>query len=300
LNNNSTSSAGGRTPTPAPALQLDKGKGKEVTPSAEPSSSAPRKDRGNAKEVTPGEFNPNSKSLEEEILSPATADEAQRRRDTLAAMGGSYGSGNNNMSSLLGMGGMGGRTLGGASGPIRSGNEDPLSGLLSMGGMGGRTLGGASGPIRPGNDDPLSSPFGMGAMGGRTMGTPSPPPPTGTIGRPLGSSIQQMTRAPPPSGRAGGGRLSMSGMAGLESLLGGFGGLGPGGGLGTLGGLGGGRFDPEMFGPEFIDPGSYEDKAEGGNKGINGTGTGGGEDDTPRSGTWSGMGIQSNLSDDGA
>ncbi|KAI9454174.1 hypothetical protein BJY52DRAFT_774510 [Lactarius psammicola] len=303
-NNNSSSSAGVRTPTPTPnsPLQLDKGKGKEVTPSAEPSGPVPRVDKGKAKEVSPrNPFSPGSNARrlsleEEEILSPAAAAAAQRRRDALAGMGsgrgGSFGPGNNNdlLSSLLGMGGMGGRTLGGANVPARSGNEDSLSGLL---GMGGRTLGGASGPARAGNSDPLS---GLLGMGGRTREAPSsPPPPMGPNGRPLGSPIQQTARAPPASGRAPGGRLS--GMAGLESLLGGLGGLGPGGGLG---GLGGGGFDPGMFGPDFFGPGSDKDKADGGNKGTTGTGTEGGGDDTPRTGTWSGMGIQSKLSDDSA
>ena len=295
LNVNSTYSAGARThariPTPGsgPALQLDKGKGKA---SEEPSSSAPREDRGKAKEVTPGNpFSPSSNaprlSLEEEILNPTAAAAAQRRREALAGMGGSYGSGNNSdlMSSLLGMGG---RTLGGASGPNRPGNEDPLIGLL---GMGGRPLGGHMRPSN--NNDPLSGLLGVGGMGAHTMGTPSFPPPAGLNGRPLGSPIQQTDWALPPSGRAGGGR--MSGLTGLESLLGGLGGLGPGGGHG---GMGGGVFDPGMFGPEAFGPGSNRNRDDGGS--IIGTGSEGGGDDVPRSGTWSGIGIQSRLSDDGA
>ena len=274
LNNGSSTSAGVRTPTPtptpAPAPALDKGKGREVTPSADTSSPAPRVDKGKAKEVTPeNPFSPSGNarrmSLAEEIMSPEAAAAAQRRRDERTGMGSprpaSFASGNTDLlSNLLGMGG---RTLGGASGPIRSGNNDPLSGLLG----------------------------GMGGMGGRTPGTPSPPPPTGPGGRPLGSPIQQTARAPPPTGRAGGRLSGMSGMAGLESLLGGLGGLGPGGGPG------GGGFDPGMFGPDFFGPGSNKDKADGGNTG---TGTEGGGDDKPRSGTWSGMGIQSKLSDDNA
>ncbi|KAH9044369.1 hypothetical protein EDB85DRAFT_1908934 [Lactarius pseudohatsudake] len=299
-NHGSTSSAGLRFPTPTltPPPQMDKGKGKEVTPSAGSSIFAPRVDKGKARETAPGNpFSPSSDTrrlslAEEEILSPAAAAAAaQRRRDTLAGgRGSSFGPGNNKndlLNSLLGMGAMGGRTLGGATGPTRSGNEDPLSSLL---GMGGRTLGSATGPS---NNDPLSNLLGAGRMGGRTPATPSSPPPTGPAGRPLGSPIQQTTRAPPATGRAGGGRLS--GMAGLESLLGGLGGLGPGGGLGGLGGSG---FDPAMFGPDFFGPGSDKDKADGGNKGTAGPGTGGGGDNTPRSGTWSGVGIQSKLSDD--
>jgi hypothetical protein len=273
LSNGSASSAGTRTPTPAlsPAPQLDKGKGKEVTPSAGPSISVPRIDKGKARAVTPeNPFSPSSNArrlseAEEEILSPgAAAAAAQRRRDALAGMGsprgGSFGPGNNSelLSSL--MGGMGGRTLGGSSGPIRSGNDDPLSGLL-------------------------------GGMGGRTLGTPSSPPPIGPNGRPLGSPIPQTARAPSPSGRAAGRR--MSAMAGLEGLLGGLGGLGPGGGPG---GMGGGGFDPRMFGPESFGPGRDKDKADGSNKGTTGASTVGGND-TPRSGTWSGTGIQSKLSD---
>ncbi|KAI9444709.1 hypothetical protein H4582DRAFT_1910735 [Lactarius indigo] len=294
-NNVSTPSAGVRAPTPTPTLapppQMDKGKGKEVNPSAESSISAPRVDKGKARETAPGNpFSPsgNTRRLslaEEEILSPAAAAAAQCRRDALAgSRGSSFGSGNTNdlLSSLLGMGGMGGRTLGGATGPTRSGNEDPLSSLL---GMGGRTLGGAT---VPGNNDPLSSLLSMGSTGGRT--TPSSPPPMGPAGRPLGSPIQQTARAPPATGRTAGGRLS--GMAGLESLLSGLGGLGPGSGLS------GGGFDPAMFGPEFFGPGGDKDKADGGNKGTTGTGTEGGGDNTPRSGTWSGVGIQSKLSDD--
>ncbi|KAH9065653.1 hypothetical protein EDB87DRAFT_870053 [Lactarius vividus] len=297
-NNQPTSPAGMRshTPTLTPPPRMDKGKGKEVTPSAGSSISVPQVDKGKEREAAPGNpFSPSSNTrrlslAEEEILSPAAAAAAQRRRDALAGgRGGTFGSGNNNndlLSSLLGMGAMGGRTLGGATGPTRSGNEDPLSSLL---GMGGRTLGGATGP---GHNDPLSSL--LGGMGGRTPATPSSPPPTGPAGRPLGSPIQQTARAPPATGRAGGGRLS--GMAGLESLLGGLGGLGPGGG--GLGGLGGSGFDPAMFGPDFFGPGSDKDKADGGNKGTTGAGTEGGGDNTPRSGMWSGVGIQSNLSDD--
>ncbi|KAH8990166.1 hypothetical protein EDB86DRAFT_1803394 [Lactarius hatsudake] len=298
-NHESTSSMGVRSPapTPTPPPQMDKGKGREVTPSAGSSISAPRVDKGKARETTPGNpFSPSSDTrrlslAEEEILSPAAAAAAaQRRRDALAGgRGSSFGPGNNKndlLSSLLGMGGMGGRTLGGAAGPTRSGNEDPLSSLL---GMGGRTLGGATGT---GNNDPLSSLLGTGRMGGRAPAPSSSPPPTGPAGRPLGSPIPQTTRAPPATGRAAGGRLS--GMAGLESLLGGLGGLGPGGGLGGLGGSG---FDPAMFGPDFFGPGSDKDKADGGNKGTAGAGTEGGGDNTPRSGTWSGTGIQSKLSD---
>jgi len=159
-----------------------------------------------------------------------------------------------------------------------------LNGL--MGGMGGRTIGDSGGPIRSGNNDPLSGL--LGGMGGRTMGTSNPPPPMGPNGRPLGSPIPQTARAPPPTGRPGGGR--MSGMAGLDGLLGGLGGLGPGGG--GFDGMGGG-FDPGMFGPEFFGPGRDKDRADGDNKST--TGTEGGEDDTPRSGTWSGMGIQSKF-----
>jgi hypothetical protein len=178
LVNGSSSSAGVRTPTPTPtpppAPALDKGKGREVTPSAEASSPAPRVDKGKAREVIPeNPFSPRSErrqSLTEEILSPEVAAAAQRRRDELAGIGsprgGSFGTGNINdrLSNLISMGGMGGRTVGGASGPIRSSNNDPLSGLL--GGMGS-----------------------MGGMGGRTVGTPSPPPPT-SGGHPLGSPIQ--------------------------------------------------------------------------------------------------------------
>jgi hypothetical protein len=194
-------------------------------------------------------------SLTEEILSPEAAAAAQRRRDALMGIGGPFGSGNNN---------------------------DLLSSLL--GSMGGRTLGGASGPTRFGNDG------GMG-MGGRTQTNPSSPPPMGPSDRPLGSPIQQTARAPVPleSGRAGG---RMSGMAGLESLLGDLGGLGPGGGLG---GLGRGGFDPGMFGPDFFGPGSDKGEADGGRTGTVTVGSG---DDMPRSGTWSGMGIQSKLTDD--
>ena len=256
LSNGSSSSAGMRTPTPTPtplpAPAMDKGKGREVTPLASP---APRVDKGKAREVIPeNPFSPRSErrqSLTEEILSPGAAAAAQRRRDELAAMGsprgGSFGNGNIN---------------------------DRLSNLISMGGMGGRTVGGASGLLG-----------GMGGMGGRTVGTSSPPPPT-SAGRPLGSPIPQTVRAPPQTGRAGG--RGMSGMAGLESLLGGLGGLGPGGGLG---GMGGGGFDPGMFNPDFFGPGSNKDKSTG-------TDTEGGGDDTPRSGTWSGMGIQSKFEDD--
>ena len=168
-------------------------------------------------------------------------------------------------------------------------NNELLNSLLGgMGAPGGRTLGGDSGPIRPGNNDPLSGLFGGmggmgGMMGGRPQGASSPPPPMSPNGRPLGSPIPQTARAPPPTGRPGG---RMSGMGGLESLLGGLGGLGPGGGMG------GGGFDPAMFSPEFFGPG--------GNKGkpAAGTGTETGGDETPRSGTWSGTGIQSKLSDD--
>jgi hypothetical protein len=273
--NGSSSSAGVRTPTPTPtpppAPALDKGKGREGSP-------APRVDKGKAREVIPeNPFSPRNErrqSLTEEILSPGAAAAAQRRRDELAGMGsprgGSFGIGNNNdrLSNLISMGGMGGRTVGGSSGPIRSGNSDPLSGLLGgMGGMGGMG--------------------GLGGMGGRTVGTPSPPPPT-SGGRPLGSPIQQTVRAPPQTGRAGGRLGGMSGMAGLESLLGGLGGLGPGGGLGGMGG----GFDPGMFNPDFFGPGSNKDKSDEGK-----TDTEDGGDDTPRSGTWSGTGLQSNLSD---
>ena len=122
--------------------------------------------------------------MTEEILSPGAAAAAQRRRDALEGMGslqgGPFGSVNNNdlLSSLLGEGGMGGRTLGGASGPTRPGNNNgPLSGLF-----------GALG--------------GMGGMGGRNRGPPSSPPPMGPSGRPLGSPVQQTARAPPPTGRA--------------------------------------------------------------------------------------------------
>ncbi|KAH9035064.1 hypothetical protein EDB84DRAFT_1485940 [Lactarius hengduanensis] len=298
-NHESTSSAGVRSLPPrlTPSLQMDKGKGKEVTPSAGSSIFAPRVDKGKARETAPGNpFSPSSDTrrlslAEEEILSPAAAAAAaQRRRDALTGgRGSSFGPGNNKndlLNSLLGMGAMGGRTLGGATGPTRSGNEDPLSSLL---GMGGRTLGSATGPS---NNDPLSNLLGAGRMGGRTPATPSSPPPTGPAGRPLGSPIQQTTRAPPATGRAGG---RLSGMAGLESLLGGLGGLGPGGGLGGLGGSG---FDPAMFGPDFFGPDSDKDKADGGNKGTAGAGTEGGGNNTPRSGTWSGVGIQSKLSDD--
>jgi len=75
-------------------------------------------------------------------------------------------------------------------------------------------------------------------------------------------------------------------MAGLESLLGG------------LGGLGGGKFDLGMFGPELFGPGRDKDKAETGNKGTSGTGAEAGGDETPTNGTWTGMGIQSKLSED--
>ncbi|KAH9081556.1 hypothetical protein EDB83DRAFT_2309959 [Lactarius deliciosus] len=254
--------------TPPPSPQMDKGKGREVTPSAGSSISAPRVDKGKAREAAPGNpFSPSNDTrrlslAEEEILSPAAAAAAaQRRRDALAGR-----------QSLLGMGGMGGRTLGGATGPTRPGNEDPLSSLL---GMGGRTLGGATGT---GNNDPLSSLLGAGRMGGRAPAPPSSPPPTGPAGRPLGSPIQQTTRAPPATGRAAGGRLG--GMAGLESLLGGLGGLGPGGWWAGRTGQ------------------NDKDKADGGNKGTTGADTEGGGDYTPRSGTWSGVGIQSKLSDD--
>ena len=143
------------------------------------------------------------------------------------------------------------------------------------------------GPIRSGDNDPLSSLFGgmggMGSMGGRPLGTSSPPPPMGPNGRPLDSPIPQTARAPPSSGRPGG---RMSGMGGQESLLGGLGGLGPGGGMG------GGGFDPAMFGPEFFGPGGNKGKA------AAGTGSEGVGDETPRSGTWSGTGVQRKLSDD--
>jgi len=291
--NGSSSSAGARTPTPTPtpppAVALDKGKGREVTPSAGASSPAPRVDKGKAREVIPeNPFSPRSEerrmSMAEEILSPEAAAEAQRRRDARAGIGsprgGPFGTGNTNdpLSNLISMGG--GRTVGGASGPSRPGNNDPLSGLLGgmgmgmggmgMGGMGGMGMGGMGG-------------MGMGGMGGRTA---SPPPPT-SGGRPLGSPIQAV-KAPPPTGRAGGRLSGMSGMAGLESLLGGFGGPGGGG----LGGLGGGGFDPGMFGPDFFGPRDNKDKSD---EGKTGTGTEGGGDDAPRSGTWSGTGIQSNF-----
>jgi len=228
-------------------------------------------DNSKARQAIPeNPFSPRSEehrmSLTEEILSPEAALAAQRRRDALAGIGsprgGSFGTSNNNdlLSNLISMGG--GRTLGGASGPGRSGNNDPLSGLLGgMGGMGS-----------------------MGGMGGRTVRTPSlPPPPSG--GRPLGSPIQAV-KAPPPTGRAGGRLSGMSGMAGLESLLGGFGGPGGGG----LGGMGGGGFDPGMFGPDFFGPRSSKDKSDEGKTGTEGSG-----DDAPRTGTWSGTGIQSNF-----
>lgn len=82
----------------------------------------------------------------------------------------------------------------------------------------------------------------------------------------------------------------MSGKAGIESLLEGLGSLGPDG----LGGLGGAGFDG-TFGPGGFDAGSHNNEADSGNTS---TGTEGGGDDMPRNGTWSGMGIQSKLSDD--
>ena len=261
LTNGSSSSASierTRTHTPTPAL--DKGQGKEVTPSAG-SSSTPRVDKGKAKEVTPANpFSPSSDARQmspTEILSPETAAAAQRRRDALGKgvpRGGSFGSGNDLLSSLLG----------------------------SMGG--GRTLRGASDSTRPGNNTDILSGL-LGGMGDRNQAPPSSsPPPMGPSGRPLGSPISQTTRAPsPPTGRAGG---HMSGMAGLASLLGGL-----GGGLGRSG------LDPGMFGPDFFGSGGDKDEAD---KGNTGTGTESGGDDTPRSGTWSGMGIQSKLSDDSA
>jgi hypothetical protein len=139
------------------------------------------------------------------------------------------------------------------------------------------------GPFGSGNTNDLLSSL-LGGMGDRNQGPPSSSSPMGPSGRPLGSPIQQTSRAPPPTGRAGG---RLSGMVGLESLLAGLGGLGPGGGR-----LGKGEFDPGMFGP-----GSDKDEADGGNTG---TGTEGGGDDMLRSGTWSGMGIQCKLSDDSA
>ena len=75
----------------------------------------------------------------------------------------------------------------------------------------------------------------------------------------------------------------------------GLGGMGPGGGLGGLGGIGGGGFDPRMFGPDFYDPGSNKDKADGGNRDTSGTGAQAGGDDTTRGGVWSGTGIKSSL-----
>ena len=268
--NGSSSSAGIRTATltatPTPAL--DKGKGKEVTPYEGSRSPTPRVDKGKATEVTPANpFSPSSNarrmSLTEEILSPEAAAAAQRRRDALMGTGVPQG------------------------GPFSSGNNTDLLSSLLSGMSGGRTLGGTSGPTRPNNNNELLSRLlgGMGGTGGHNQAPrpPSSPLPMGPSGRPLGSPISQTARAPSPqTGRAD----RMSGMAGLASLLGGLG-----------GGLGGSGLDPGMFGPDFFGPGDDKDKAEEGNTG---TGTVGDGDDTPRSGTWSGLGIQSKLSDDGA
>ena len=54
--------------------------------------------------------------------------------------------------------------------------------------------------------------------------------------------------------------------------------------------MGGGGFEPGMFGSEFFESGSDRDQADGDKKSATNTGTEGGRDDTPRSGTWSGVG----------
>ena len=81
----------------------------------------------------------------------------------------------------------------------------------------------------------------------------------------------------------------MGGIGRFKSLLSGVGAFGSGGGLG---GMGGGGSDSGMLSPEFFGPGGKKDKA------AAGTGTEGGGDDTPRSRTWSGTGIQRKLSND--
>lgn len=254
--------------TPPAAQQLDQGSEEEVARLAVPSTSAPQVGRDKAKEVIPG--NPSGPGSNAHFNS---------------------GSNKNILGSLLSMGG---RKLGGAASLIRSRNKDPLSGLFGMGWMDGRTLGSASGPNRTSINDRLSGLFDMGGMGEHTLRTPSSPPPAGPAGRPLGSPIQQTVWAPPLSGHTDGRLSSMSGIAGHESLLGGLGSRGPGGGLD---GQGGGEFDPGMLGPGFFDSGSHNKEADRGNAGI---GTEGGGDDTARSGTWSGVGIPSRLSDDSA
>ena len=140
-----------------------------VTPSAKASSPAPRVNKGKAREVIPeSSFSPRSEcwqSLTEEILSLGAAAAAQHRCDEFAAMGPpqgrSFGNGkiNNWLSNLISIGGMGGRTVGGASGFLH--------------GMGGRTVGTPSPSPPTSGGCPLVSPISQ---------TVRAPPRTGCAG----------------------------------------------------------------------------------------------------------------------
>ena len=256
----SASVASGSTPS------LDKGKGRDGAPSSEAGPSTLRVDKGRAKEVNPL-IEPTTlgrRSVDEEIFSPGAA-AAQSRLAGLGNAGSLQGD-------IFGGGGLRG--------------NDPLNSLLGMGGSLGM-----GGP-------------GMGSGMGRSIGS-------------MGSS--------PGSPNLGGHPLGALGIPGL-GMGGGSGGMGgPGGRLGGMGGLGGGLGDMGSFNRlaeslsgnlSQLRPSHFK---EGGGQGagndtnntnnktddVNGdTSAQGGATSqssrASRTGTWSGTGMQSRLSDEGA
>jgi len=263
----------------ASGLSLDKGKEKEGAPSSEAGISTLQVDKGKAKEVNPL-IDPTPlgrRVADEEIFSPGAA-AAQRRLSGLgnagSPLGNMFGGGpgsNDLLTSLLGMGpGMGGRMPGGGTGrPIGSVGSSPGSpnmGANPFGGL-GRTLGSMGGGS-PGSPNMGANPLGGLGIPGLGMGGGS-----GGMGV--------------PGGRMGGMSSLGGGLGDMDGLMGGFNGL-----------------TESLFGNlSRLGPGHFREGGGHGAGNVNGdTGAQGGatsqSSPEPRTGTWSGTGIQSRLSDE--
>ncbi|KAI0257037.1 hypothetical protein BJV78DRAFT_1159764 [Lactifluus subvellereus] len=314
------------TTSSAPASSspsVDKGKAREDAASAEASDSTPRIDKGKGREVNPP-FGPGSfgrRHADEEIFSPGTA--AQRRFAGLGNAGAGppsdnmFGPGGDDFFGNL-LGGLGGRGTGGM------GMGPGMGGRMSSPGpgsprMGGRTLGGSDmgglGMGGPGMNDHFGG-GRFGGMGGYGMDGP------GMDGRFGGGRFGGMG-GPGSDGRLGGGRFGgvdgVGGRAdGFQSGVGNVGQPAPNGAgaAAEMFGPGAGADAAEMFGPgagaDMFGPGAGADMfgpgffSPGGGYGANSEDKSGknddnqGTDSTTRTGTWSGMGTQSRLSEEGA
>jgi hypothetical protein len=262
---------------------------------------------------------------QEEVISPGVA--AQRR---LAGLGqgppqgnmfGGSPDGGDMLSGLLGAmgGGRGMRGPGMGSGLGSPSNSNPFSGMNTGRGRGGPSMGSGMGGL--GGSDPFGGLLGMGRGSGMSSGSGT----RGPVGGPsipglgMGGGMDGpglgMSMSMGGLGIGGGGAMRTPGSPGPSSSRPGPGpgrmrGTGGLGGFDDMGGLGSGLdnitegllSNLSRLGPDAFKDGSGDD---GGSKSdhVNGDSTARGGDDsrspTPRTGTWSGMGIQHNLTDEG-